>query len=243
MNLTIRHRLIILTSLPVLLIACAMFALNYYESGKLSKAQSDLSYDYAIAMKKEELKSYVEIATDALDVLAKAGGSKEQAIALVKNMQFGANYFFGYDSKGVRIFSNTDKGVGKNFWDFKDALGKHHVRELIGNAKKGIHTTYHFPKPNTDTPLPKLSFSAYVPQWDMVIATGFYIDDIDALVATMVDQTKAQLMQSSIDGLILVVVLIVFVYIFSYLQKLLFSLFIQVHIMISNDVFKASFFH
>jgi methyl-accepting chemotaxis protein len=216
MNFTIRQRLIVLTALPILFIACAMFALNFYESTKLSKAQSDLSYDYAIEMKKVELTSYVEIATDALDVLAKQGGSKEQAIALVKNMQFGSNYFFGYDSKGTRLFSNTDKGVGENFWDFKDALGNHHVRELVNNAKVGKHTTYYFPKPNTDTPLPKLSFSAYVPHWDMVIATGFYIDDVDRLVAQMVEQTDAKMIQSSIHTAILLVLIIVLVYGFSY---------------------------
>lgn len=216
MNFTIRQRLILLTALPVLLIACAMFALNFYEANKLSKAQRDLSYDYAIEMKKAELVSYVEIAKDALEVLQKQGGTKEQAMALVQNMQFGTNYFFGYDSQGTRLFSKTDKGVGENFWDFKDALGNHHVRALVNNAKAGKHTTYYFPKPNTETPLPKLSYSAYITQWDMIIATGFYIDDIDSLVAKMVEQTEQQMVQSTIDIAILLFVVIALVYVFSY---------------------------
>ncbi|MGX9415934.1 methyl-accepting chemotaxis protein [Vibrio sp. WJH972] len=218
MKFTIKSRLIILTSLPVLLIAVAMFTLNYFEAKKLSKAQSELSYNYAIEMKKEELKSYVEIATNTVVTLIKSGGSKEDAIVYLKNMQSGPTSFFGYSPSGVRLFSGTNKGIGKNFWDSKDALGKNHVQALINNAKEGAgkHTAYHFPKPNSDVPLPKLSYSSYIPELDMVIATGFYIDDVDLLVANMVEQTNAQLVESSINTLIILAVLIAVVYGFSY---------------------------
>jgi methyl-accepting chemotaxis protein len=59
------------------------------------------------------------------------------------------------------------------------------VKDLLKNAKQGQFTTYYFPKPGQNTPLPKLSYSVYIPQWDLMIGTGFYTDDIDATVNEM----------------------------------------------------------
>ena len=217
MKLTIHQRLSILTVVPILLIFFSTFTLNYFESQKLSKSQISLSYDTAMNMKKAELKSYVEIAVDALTVLEQSGGTREDAIHLAQSLQFGKfGYFFGYDSKGTRLFSKTNAGVGKNFWNSTDAVGKQHVRELVKNAKSGEFTTYHFPKPGTKIPLPKLSASAYLSNWDIMIGIGFYIDDIDNMASVMTQQSEESMMKGVMNSLILCILIMIVVAIFSY---------------------------
>jgi methyl-accepting chemotaxis protein len=217
MKLTIHQRLSILTVVPILLIFFSTFTLNYFESQKLSKSQISLSYDTAMDMKKAELKSYVEIAVDALTVLEQSGGTREDAMHLAQRLQFGKfGYFFGYDSTGTRLFSKTNAGVGKNFWNSTDALGKQHVRELLKNAKSGEFTTYHFPKPGTKIPLPKLSASAYLSKWDIMIGIGFYIDDIDNMASVMTQQSEESMMKGVMNSLILCILIMIVVAIFSY---------------------------
>jgi methyl-accepting chemotaxis protein len=139
-------------------------------------------------MKKAELKSYIQIAESSLEPLKKRNATREEAVAVLKSIKFGeSGYIFGYDSKGVRLLTgDSPKGVGDNFWDLQDSRGNYIVRDVISHSKTGEFMTYYFPKPSDpSTPLPKLSYSVYIAQWDMALGTGFYTDDVDKQIAEM----------------------------------------------------------
>ena len=176
MNLTIRSRLYILSIVPLLLIAASMMFVSFTQSSSLNKHQMESTSNSMMAMKKTELKSYLQIADSALIPLKKSNASLEQALEILKEVQFGQNgYLFGYDSKGTRLLlGKSSAGIGENFWTLQDAQGNYLVQDLIRNSKIGDFTTYYFPKPGESTPLPKLSYSVYIPQWDLMIGTGFY---------------------------------------------------------------------
>jgi len=210
MNLTIRSRLYILSIAPLIIIALSLMYLTYNETHKLSHEQMESTRSSMMDMKREELKSYLQIAETALKPVSDANGTLEQATAVLKSIKFGSSgYIFGYNSKGIRIIQGqSSKGVGDSYWNLQDTNGTYLIQELLVNAKRGEFTTYYFPKPGETTPLPKLSYSVFFPQWDLTIGTGFYTDDVDAVIHEMElkgdEQVNSALLSIVIIGLIIV---------------------------------------
>lgn len=141
---------------------------------------------------KTELRHSLDIANSLVKPLydaAPAGGSpqKTEAIALLKQLKYGKDgYFFGYDGNSVRVFSGSDNArIGDSFRDYKDVNGVFLINELVkqGQAGGGF-VTYYFPRLGQgDTAYPKLSYAIWLPKWELMIGTGFYIDGIDEVVS------------------------------------------------------------
>lgn len=220
MNLSIKQRLLALTILPILLLSVSTFWLNYNQSIEVNKHQAELAHTEMMVMKKSELKSYLNLALTALEPLKNRNAAKEEAIEELKGLKYGeSGYFFGYDSKGIREFSGEDtKGVSDNFWNLKDSKGNSFIQELINKAKSNSDqfTTYFFPKPGKIEPLPKLSYSIYLPQWDLIIGSGFYTDDVEAVISQMNKQSYEKLSEGILEALLACALVSVIVLIFSY---------------------------
>ncbi|MDE1235815.1 methyl-accepting chemotaxis protein [Vibrio aestuarianus] len=198
MSLTIRQRLYVLSIVPLLIISLSMMYLSFSETQKLNNEQITETRSSMMDMKRAELKSYLQIAKTALSPLTQRNASLEEAMLVLREISFGSSgYLFGYNSKGDRLLlGKSDKGVGENFWSLQDSHGNYLVQDLLKNAKKDAFTTYYFPKPGESTPLPKLSYSVYLSQWDLMIGTGFYTDDVDALMDEMAARSSEQLDKS-----------------------------------------------
>ncbi|EKO3408243.1 methyl-accepting chemotaxis protein [Vibrio fluvialis] len=213
MNLTIRHRLYILSIVPLLIIAISMMYFTFTETQSFSHTQMANTREAMMDMKKAELKAYLQIAESALTPLKNRQATREDAVAILQEIAFGHNgYLFGYDSKGTRVLLGKGQtGLGDNFIDLQDSQGNYLVRDLIKNAKSGDFTTYYFPKPGETQPLPKLSYSVYLPQWDLIIGTGFYTDDVDAEIAEMEMLAKQRLTSSlwTLTAISIVIVVLV----------------------------------
>jgi len=182
MNFTIKTRLYILAIFPLLIIAIGTMFFTRTELINLNQSHMNFSRSYMMANKNAELKSYIEIVDSAIAPLKARKAPLEDVIAELSKIKFGeSGYVFGYNSKGDRLLlGQSSNGLGKNYWNLKDINNFLLVQELIKQAKNGGgHTTYYFPKPNEKKASPKLAYSIYEPQWDLIIGTGFYIDDID----------------------------------------------------------------
>lgn len=215
MNLTIRHRLYILSIIPLLLIALSMIYLTFSATRSLTESQMDNTRRAMMEMKQAELKSYLEITRTALDPLIRRQASLEEALVILREIRFADDgYIFGYNSQGVRLLlGQSNAGLGDNFINMTDTQGNYLIRDLINNAKKNEFSVYYFPKPGESIPLPKLSYSMYIPLWDLTIGTGFYTDDVDAEISAMERRAQQQMDQSlwtlsAIAGLIVILVAI-----------------------------------
>ncbi|EOU2463032.1 methyl-accepting chemotaxis protein [Vibrio navarrensis] len=202
MSLTIRKRLYILSIVPVVTIALGMMWFTYLKTVAFNEQQFSVTHENMMRMKQEELKNYIQMAESAIQPLLKKNAPLSEALPILKEIQYGdSGYIFGYDSKGTRVFlGKSEKGVGENFLNLQDQKGNYLIKDLLKNAKTGQFTTYYFPKPGQNTPLPKLSYSVYIPQWDLMIGTGFYTDDIDATVNTM-KQNAHQALQDTLTAI------------------------------------------
>ncbi|MDG3086266.1 methyl-accepting chemotaxis protein [Vibrio hannami] len=214
MNLTIRARLIILAVVPVLLISVCLLLLTRYELNTLNTLQIDASRTKLMDSKKEEVRSYMEIVKTSLIPLKARNASLDEVRETLSKIKYGeTGYLFAYSSEGIRIVQgDTDKGLGQSFWNLKDVNGFLLLQDIVKQAKSGGgYTTYYFPKPGGEEPLPKLSYSIYEPQWDLIIGTGFYIDDIEESLAIMNQASLDSMKQSVLNTALITLVITLFV--------------------------------
>lgn len=209
MSLTIRSRLYILALVPLLVIALGMLGFTYVKTNELNAQQIEVTRSNMMHMKKEELKHYLQMAQSAVQPLLDKGASLEEAFPTLRALKYGkTGYMFGYNSKGIRqIQGSSMGGVGDSYWDLQDKKGNYLVRDLIRNSKTGEFTTYYFPKPGETVALPKLAYSIYIPEWDLMLGTGFYTDDIDAIVAEM-ENTTNEALQETLSAIIVFCIII-----------------------------------
>ncbi|WP_105170117.1 methyl-accepting chemotaxis protein [Pseudoalteromonas sp. T1lg23B] len=205
MKLKIKSRLILLSLLPIIIIASVVITLTYSEATKLSDAQEALSRKEMMRMKRDELKAYLEIAQSVIMPIQNEGRPQEDVIDLLKNIQFGeSGYLFAFKSDGTRVMQgDSDQGIGQNFIDLQDKRGNYLVRDIIESAKRGDgYSVYYFPKPGQNEAIGKLAYSIYLPNWDLIVGTGFYTEDVDALLKSMREKNDKQVMKSIRDILL-----------------------------------------
>ncbi len=216
-KVSIKFRVYILSIIPILFTTLGMMYAGYKQMSALNQSQIELISRQLIEQKKTELKSYVDIASSALEVLREENASLEAVVKDISSLRFGENgYFFGYDSHGVRIFlGKSQAGIGKNFWDLKDSKGNLLIQNLIKQAKNGEgYSSYYFPKPGETEASEKFSYVVYAPEWDLVIGTGFYFDEVEEIATQMAD-ISGKKMQDNIWAMALmsgVIVLLVVVF-------------------------------
>jgi methyl-accepting chemotaxis protein len=185
---SLKTQFYLLAIIPFL--AIALFGLQS-QMNTVSGIQNEVSTiaeEAIISVEKHRLKSVMDSALTMVQrQMAKPGKTgMEEAMSILTDLRFddGAGYLFGYDSKGVRVLHGPGKGIGNNYWDLQDINGQYLVREFLDSAQNsdGFYT-YYFTKPGEEEPSPKYGFAIWIPQWDIYIGTGFYLDSIDPILA------------------------------------------------------------
>jgi len=209
MSLSIKSRLYVLALIPLLAITIGMLSVTYMKTSSLNLEQAQVTRQNMMDTKKSELKQFLQLATSSVEPLLKQGAPLEDALPILRSLKYGeTGYIFAYDSKGVRIVTgDSDKGIGESFWGLQDKKGNFLIQDLIRNAKTGDYTTYYFPKLGETEALPKLSFSVFIPEWDVMLGTGFYTDDVDAVIASM-EQTSDEALEATLSTIFLFCIVI-----------------------------------
>ena len=123
------------------------------------------------------------------EALARAGKlpeeeAKQQAVARVRAMRFGADGYFTLMRTDTQVLMHPFKTEmnGKKMEDTKDANGTYLFRDMaaIGKGAGKGFVEYLWPKPGAAEPQAKLSYVANFRPWDWIFVAGFYLDDIQA---------------------------------------------------------------
>ncbi len=118
---------------------------------------------------------------------------------ILRNMHFGKDgYVWADTSRGDNVVMlGKEKIEGKNRYDQQDVKGTYMMREILKNGMQpgGGYTNYWFPKPGSDKPAPKRSYSLYFKPFDWVIGTGNYVDDLEAMVQKAADEDNKRIFQ------------------------------------------------
>jgi methyl-accepting chemotaxis protein len=148
------------------------------------------------AMRQDERKADLEHASEvALSVVrtfgdqAAAGAmpvaeAQKRAMDSVRNMRYGNNgYFIILNSHPIILMHATHAELnGKDVSDYKDTNGVYLYMDIVATIRRDDQgfTAGVFPKPGTTGVAPKVAYSAIYQPWDGILATGLYVDDIDA---------------------------------------------------------------
>ncbi|APC40497.1 methyl-accepting chemotaxis protein [Clostridium estertheticum] len=125
--------------------------------------------------------------------------AKKLGADLIREMKYGDGGYFWVDTvDGDNIVLLGGASEGKNRYDLKDVKGKSIIKEIIANGLKenGGYTDYWFAKKGEEVASPKRSYSKAFKDFNWVIGTGNYVDDIDKFVGT----EKAILLKAFINS-------------------------------------------
>jgi len=142
--------------------------------------------------KKTALKDHMDIVYSMVNLYeqkARAGElkpeeAKQQALANMKAIRYADNeYFFVIDGNMKMVMHGVRPEMnGSDRANDKDSTGKYFSREMVqtGKEKGEGFVSYLWPKAGGTVPVPKIAFVKYNKQWDWAIASGIYVDDVQA---------------------------------------------------------------
>ena len=109
--------------------------------------------------------------------------AKARAKAAISAIRFGSeDYIFVTDDKAEMIVHPNAELIGQTLWTRTDPAGVLLFQEIIARATEGGgFTPYLWPRSGSETPIAKLSYSELVKEWNWVVGTGVYMDDIATL--------------------------------------------------------------
>ena len=215
MKLTVKRKLLCLAIIPALLFALILSGVAAWVLQRSADLEMQETREKLVERNREVLKNYVDVALTTIQPLHDASAlgdmaARDKALALLRPMKYGDDgYFFGYDTKGVRVFrGDSAAGVGKSFWDTRDPDGTYHYQTFVEVAKNGKHyVDYAAPKPGDEAvQVPKLGYTVYLDKWDMVLGSAINMDDIDA--AMVLEQAAVTSRTRNILGSVFVVTLV-----------------------------------
>jgi len=132
--------------------------------------------------------------------------AKSGAFKAIEMMRYdeGGNYYFIIDyNANMVLHPIKPELIGKNLKDSVDAGGKKLFAEMVQVASdegKGF-VEYMWEKPNETKPQPKKSYIKGYKEWDLILGTGVYIDDV-------IKMKNKMLMQIVIITAVLLVIII-----------------------------------
>ncbi|MGI0117165.1 cache domain-containing protein [Zooshikella sp. RANM57] len=183
---SLKFKIILLAIIPLVVVITVISLMFFLGSIDLAKEQRRIVKENIMAEKKYELQSYVDIAmysiSHIIDVNKDVATAKQQVKKLLNSMRFDTDgYFFVYTMEGTNIVHPMLPDIqGKNVWHVKDKNGKQVIKELVTIAKKGGgFFQYCWNKPSVDKEMPKIGYVVLLPEWEWMIGSGIYIDDID----------------------------------------------------------------
>jgi len=162
----------------------------------LAVTQYRLSVREVYEMRGIHLRDIVDSSISLLDALQKrvdAGQMTEQearaqGAAVLNSISYdhGTNYVFAFDTDVVvRAHGRSPGTIGKSRADYTDPNGVPVYRDLLAAAQAGGGTVRYGSQRSDDDPTiyPKMSYAREFKPWGWVVATGSYVDDIEARLA------------------------------------------------------------
>ena len=111
---------------------------------------------------------------------------KEKLFEYINTTRYGNNgYFFALDMEGNILANGNDHNlIGKNVYNLKDENNNYFTKKIITNATSNSieFVKYKWEYPSTSKLATKYSYSKFLPQYNLIIASGVYDEDINAII-------------------------------------------------------------
>ena len=115
--------------------------------------------------------------------------AKSEALKQIGFLKYHGNEYFwvmDFEPKMLMHGANADL-IGKNVGEVKGPDGKNLFVEMVKAVKeKGVSLfAYQWPKPGSTKPVDKISYLQTDKEWNWIVGSGIYVDDVKAEVSTM----------------------------------------------------------
>jgi signal transduction histidine kinase/ABC-type uncharacterized transport system substrate-binding protein len=128
---------------------------------------------------------------------------KEQLFEYINTTRYGNNgYFFALDTEGNVLANGDNKDlIGKNVYNLKGEDNIYFTKEIITNALSNNieFIKYKWPYPLTSKLSTKYTYSKFLPQYNIIIASGIYDEDINLIsykkITELNEKNKKQVLQ------------------------------------------------
>jgi methyl-accepting chemotaxis protein len=133
----------------------------------------------------------VEAAWNVLDYYAKQADSSAMPLEIaqttakkvVKSLRYEQKDYFWLNDMAPKMIMHPIKPEldGKDLANNQDPNGKRLFVEMVEVCKKNGagFVDYYWSKPGKSEPVPKISYVKLLPQWNWIIGSGIYIDDVE----------------------------------------------------------------
>ncbi|MBW7856717.1 MAG: cache domain-containing protein [Leptonema sp. (in: Bacteria)] len=146
--------------------------------------------------KRSSIEALVDVAVSSISLQLNREKLKEltfteaqsEALKTISSLKYSnEEYFFVLDLNGAILWHPDEKLLHTNMESSKDVNGYAFIAAIIDGAKSQGHGSvdYFWPKPNTETPLLKITGYRLIPEWGWIIATGIWAEDIDDSVLSL----------------------------------------------------------
>ena len=183
-NLRIAYRLLVVVLVGALGLAIFTFV-------SLSNLRAALESE-----RENKTKEHIEVAQTLIRGIAqdaaKAGLSTKEAqraaLSALRAVRYaGDEYYWVNDTAGMMLMHPTNSAIeNTSVVGVKNSKGVAIFTGMIEVARTsgGGFYRYEWKNQNDAAPRAKISYVTYIPEWDWVVGTGVYVDDIDALYYT-----------------------------------------------------------
>ena len=188
LKLTLQSKMVLLTLLPMLVLALVLSLLEVRSS--MTRIEETLAEQREVLVDEREttVRYLVESARNAISHLVdnpnlSEADAQAEAQQILQNFRFGnENYVFAFSYDGTaKALAAAPQRIDTNMSGITDSEGNAFVDDLIERARSGNDSFYDYLwiNPATGEIEPKHSLSIAIPEWDWMIGTGIYLSDID----------------------------------------------------------------
>ncbi|MCR1814887.1 methyl-accepting chemotaxis protein [Aliarcobacter butzleri] len=188
---SLKLKLLIITIVPFILGIFVLSGINFEKTQHT--LNSTLSkFENTITREKESLiRHQFEVVQTLIQTVINSEKDTEVAKAKVIELLSGirylddkSGYFFAYEKRGDDYyfgFHPANPALNNTKTDIKapDVKGYAFREDLIKYAKEQKYVTYYYQNPATKEVVLKMASSIYIPQFNWVLVTGIYADDIE----------------------------------------------------------------
>ncbi|WP_318526702.1 methyl-accepting chemotaxis protein [Sulfurospirillum oryzae] len=152
---------------------------------------------------------------------------QDEAIRILEKLRYADDgYFYAIKKNGKGGYEYAFHAINPSWIDKeikiddKDSQGRPYRQQIIDGATKNIQegtfVTYNFAHPTTKKDAPKIAFAKYFKEWDWIIVSGVYIDNIDVHTAKQGEKITANinnmLFETVVAGFIVAIIAIIAIY-------------------------------
>ena len=208
MNLKIKNKLLIIVLATIIIISSiiaskSIFAINYLTEKNIQNYKKS-SY----TEKEEELKNYVSIVYKVIETYYEKSKQeisdhnleniKKELLEEISHIKYSKDgYYWINNTDGIMLMHPYKTNlIGKSLLNKTDAKGKYYFKEMIKKSldnDKGGLVKYSWQNANESLNREKFSYVKRFKEWNWIIGTGAYVDNIEKRVNIMKQHAQEEI--------------------------------------------------